>query len=157
VATEEYWEDATAGADQPLNRPWFVRPVPRYADDLAALHTLLSYDDPPLRYIRQNKIHTALYGVVDASAGGFGISFTTPRGTYYSYGVWGHDHASDSSNYRELNNLVTSVERLLSDGTLVGAEVFIFTDKFTAELAFYKGNTTSKTLFNLVLWLRTID
>jgi len=56
-----------------------------------------------------------------------------------------------------LNNLITSVENLLSDGTLVGAEVFVFTDNFTSESAFYKGNTSSKTLFDLVLRLQTVE
>jgi len=141
------WEKAT----QPTNRPQFVRPVTRYSDDLQALTKLIEAEDPPLRFIRQNKIHTALYGFVDASSSGFGSSFTTPSGTYYSYGIWGKDHEGDSSNYRELNNLVTTIEALLADGTLVGAETFVFTDNFTAESAFYKGNTSSKTLFDLVL------
>jgi hypothetical protein len=52
---------------------------------------------------------------------------------------------------------VTSIENLTADGTLVGAEVYVFTDNFMAESAFYKGNTSSKTLFNLVLRLRTIE
>jgi hypothetical protein len=52
--------------------------------------------------------------------------------------------------------LVTSIENLISDGTLVGAEVYVFTDNFTAEAAFYKGSTSSKTLFDLVLRLRTV-
>jgi hypothetical protein len=122
-----------------------------------ALQLLLSAPDPPLRYVRQNKILTAIYGFVDASASGFGSSFTTHVGTHYTYGVWGRDNENQSSNYRELSNLVTSVERLLGEGTLDGAEVFVFTDNFTAESAFYKGNTTSKALFELVLRLRTIE
>jgi hypothetical protein len=96
------WEKAT----QPTNRPQFVRPVTRYSDDLQALMKLLEAEDPPLRFVRQNKVHTALYGFVDASSSGFGSSFATPSGTYYSYGIWGKDHEGDSSNYRELNNLV---------------------------------------------------
>jgi hypothetical protein len=134
-----------------------VRPVTRYSDDLQALTKLLEAEDPPLCFIRQNKVHTALYGFVGASSSGFGSSFTTPSGTYHSYGIWGKDHEGNSSNYRELNNLVTTIEALLADGTLVGAETFVFTDNFTAESAFYKGNTSSKTLFDLVLRLRTAE
>jgi len=100
---------------------------------------------------------TAIYGFVDASASGFGSSFTAPQGTYYTYGVWGSDQAGNSSNYRELNNLVTSLEQRVTEGLLSGAEVFVFTDNFTAEAAFCKGNTSSKTLFDLVLRLRTLE
>jgi hypothetical protein len=151
---EEYLDEPSVGWNDNHAtdvRPRFVQPVPRYAKDLLALRHLLEAEDPPLRFVRQNKVHTALYGFVDASAAGFGSSFSTPTGTHYSYGVWGRDQEESSSNYKELNNLVSSVERLLADGTLVGAETFIFTDNFTAESAFYKGNTTSKTLFDLVL------
>jgi hypothetical protein len=137
--------------------PQYVHPVPRYEADVMALQLLLSAPDPPLRYVRQNKILTAIYGFVNASASGFGSSFTTHVGTHYTYGVWGRDHENQSSNYWELSNLVTPIERLWREGTLDGAEVFVFTDNFTAESAFYKGNTTSKALFELVLRLWTIE
>jgi len=154
---EGYWTDTWGDAITTNDRPQFVFPVPRYHDDLQALRSLLRAADPPLQFVRQNKVHTVIYGFVDASAGGFGSSFATPQGLRYSYGVWGRDHAGVSSNYRELENLVTSIENLTADGTLVGAEVYVFTDNFTAESAFYKGNTSSKTLFDLVLRLRTIE
>jgi hypothetical protein len=89
--------------------------------------------------------------------GGFGSSFTTPRGIHYTYGIWVKDQTHASSNYRELNNLVSSIENLIADGTLIGGEVYIFTDNFTAESAFYKGNTSSKALFALVLHLRSAE
>jgi hypothetical protein len=76
--------------------------------------------------------------------------------THYSYGVWVSDHSERSSNYRELNNLVSSIEQHLSDGTFIGAEIYVFTENFTAESAFYKGNTSSKALFDLVLRLCTL-
>jgi len=162
----EGWKATSSWEDQPQDwevfasppgRPTHVHPVPRYADDLAALASLLAPNEPPLRYVRQNKVVTAIYGFVDASSSGFGSSFATPQGIVYTYGVWGADQAGDSSNYRELNNLVASLELRTADGTLVGAEVYVFTDNFTAESAFYKGNTSSKRLFQLVLRLRTLE
>lgn len=45
----------------------------------------------------------------------------------------------------------------MDNGILHGAEVFVFTDNTTAESAFYKGNTTSKRLFSLVLRLRQLE
>jgi hypothetical protein len=157
---QEYWEDQPHDWEHPQpihDRPAYVQPVPRYAADLEALRCLVAPEEPPLRYVQQNKLVTAIYGFVDASASGFGSSFTAPQGTYYTYGVWGSDQAGNSSNYRELNNLVTSLEQRVTEGLLSGAEVFVFTDNFTAEAAFCKGNTSSKTLFDLVLRLRMLE
>jgi hypothetical protein len=53
--------------------------------------------------------------------------------------------------------LLSSLELRITDGTLLGAEVYVFTDNFTAESAFYKGDTSSKRLFQLVLQLRTLE
>ncbi len=40
---------------------------------------------------------------------------------------------------------------------LHNSEVFIFTDNFTAESVFYKGNSSSQKLFELVLRLWLIE
>jgi hypothetical protein len=154
---EGFWDEYMDSPDLQHDRPQFVQPVPRYNSDLVALHLLLQSVNPPIRFVHQSRIHTTFYGFVDASSSGLGSSFTTSNGTHYTYGVWGRDQDDVSPNYRELNNLVTSIETLISDGTLVGAEVYVFTDNFTAEAAFYKGNTSSKTLFDLVLRLRTVE
>ena len=63
----------------------------------------------------------------------------------------------ESSNYRELRNLVEMIEALVKDGTLKGHELFMFTDNSTAESAFFKGTSSSEKLFNLVLRLRRIE
>jgi hypothetical protein len=62
-----------------------------------------------------------------------------------------------SSNYKELRNLVMAIQRLEESGKLDGAELFMFTDNSTAESAFFKGTSTSKALFELVLELRQIE
>jgi hypothetical protein len=80
----------------------------------------------------------------------FGSAFQFDDGILYSYGIWGWDVEGDSSNYRELNNLITALEQHLVDGTLHGSEVFVFTNNTTTESAVYEGNTTSKRLFSLV-------
>ena len=61
------------------------------------------------------------------------------------------DLQSKSSNFRELYNLVETLEHLESTDDLFGSELFIFTDNSVAEAAFYKGNSSSKLLFDLVL------
>jgi hypothetical protein len=61
------------------------------------------------------------------------------------------------SNYRELINLVESLELQVREGRMVEAEVFLFTDNYTAKAVFYKRNSTSKKLFELVLRLRRLE
>ena len=62
-----------------------------------------------------------------------------------------------SSNYRELCNLVDTLERLYIDGSLRGCELFLFTDNLVGEYTYYKGSSTSRMLFNLVLWMRKLQ
>jgi hypothetical protein len=64
---------------------------------------------------------------------------------------------SASSNYRELRNLVEVLEDGVSTGDLRHSEVFLFTDNFTAEAAFNRGNSDSRNLFDLILRLRQLD
>jgi hypothetical protein len=43
------------------------------------------------------------------------------------------------------------------DGTLKECEVFLFVDNSTAEYVYYKGNSSSKPLFELVLRLGQLE
>ena len=61
------------------------------------------------------------------------------------------------SSYRELLNLVEMLKEAVTAGVLERAEFFLFTDNTTAEYAYYKGNSSSETLFNLVLRLRKLQ
>ena len=70
--------------------------------------------------------------------------------------VWGDDGNGKSSNWRELTNLVETLEGEAREGRLQGCEVFVFTDNSTAEAAFFKGTSSSILLFDLVLRLRKI-
>jgi hypothetical protein len=49
------------------------------------------------------------------------------------------------------------LEELVEEGKLDGCEVFGFTDNTTAEAAFYKGNSSSQHLYELVLRLRELE
>ena len=55
-----------------------------------------------------------------------------------------------TSNYRELRNLVESLERSGVAGELNGKEIFLFTDNSTAEAVIHKGSSTSPLLYDLV-------
>ena len=64
---------------------------------------------------------------------------------------FGHSSSDKSSNYREMGNLVETLEAMASEKELSGCELFLFTDNSTAELAFFKGSLSSKDLFELRL------
>ena len=75
----------------------------------------------------------------------------------FRFGTWGSDNIGKSSNYRELKNLVETIEIMHRKEELDGVELFIFTDNSVAERAFYKGSSSSKELFELILRLKRIE
>jgi len=117
----------------------------------------MAADEPPIRIVRSRKIAVAIYGFGDASGAGFGSSIAIGKVIHYRQGLWGKDANDASSNYRELRNLVETIEEAMVMSDLKGAEVFIFTDNTVAESAFYKGNSSSRVLFELILRLRQLD
>lgn len=137
--------------------PKFVKAVPRLYEDLCALNYFFDRDIPPKRFVRGQKIFMARYGFGDASKAGFGSTFETPKGISFRYGTWNADGEGKSSNFRELENLASALEQEAMDGSFEGAEVFIFTDNSTAESAYFKGTSSSKLLFNIVLKLRKLE
>jgi len=158
-----YWDDQHEEFVPWVNQqdgqslPETVKAVPRLKQDLECLQRLFAPLDPPIRYIRSQMVYEAVYGFGDASGSGFGMSFSVKGGLKYKYGVWGKDADHSSSNFRELSNLVTSLEEGVQSGDLLHGEIFIFTDNSTAESVFYKGTSTSPLLFNLVLRLRQLE
>ena len=137
--------------------PAVVRPVGRLVKDLEALALLTAELEPPVRVVRSSRIVQARYGFGDASGGGFGASIEARKGIWYRHGIWGPETAGNSSNFRELCNLVDSLEKLAAIGELGGTEVFLFTDNTVAESAFYRGTSASPKLFDLVLRLRKLE
>lgn len=147
--------------------PERVKPVNRLGADLWALSQLMDSEKPPKRRIRSRKVIEVFYGFGDASAEGActtlqrvgkpGVEFEKDGKIYYRYGHWCTRVSEESSNYRELLNLVETLEIQVREGKLYEAEVFLFTDNSTAEGVFYKGNSTSKKLFELVVRLRRLE
>ena len=100
----------------------------------------------------------AIYGFGDASKAGFGSTLEEKNGNiWFRLGVWGSVLEEESSNYRELINLVESIEERINEGGLEGSEIFLFTDNSTAEAAFYKGTSSSEKLFEAVLRLHMLE
>lgn len=131
--------------------------VPRMKNDLKALLELAASETPRQRVIRAKNIVTAYYGFGDASSGGFGASIERPGGIHGRYGIWGRDEDNSSSNFRELLNLVETVEEEAAMGHLRDCELWLFTDNSTAESCFAKGSSSSKLLHELVLRLRKAE
>jgi hypothetical protein len=71
--------------------------------------------------------------------------------------LWGRDADSVSSNFKELCNLVDSIEEGVQSGELANTELFILTDNTTAEGCYYKGNSDNRRLFTQVLRLRCLE
>lgn len=134
-----------------------TRAVPRFRSDLEALIALSAGRAPAIRKVRSGKCRMMVYGFVDASAAGFGATIERPEGLYGRFGLWGRDSEEDSSNYRELNNLVETVEEEAAEGYLGGGELWIFTDNSTAESVVHKGGSKSPRLHELVVRLRKAE
>ncbi len=107
-----------------------------------------------------NKVQEALYTFGDASSSGFGASWQYAKGNSkinYRAGRWGPPMDDQSSNHQVLKNLVDSLLAMEKEGSLSGMEAFIFTDNSVAKSAFYKGTSSSATLFELIVILRELE
>ena len=142
--------------DHPSAPPTTVKGVPRLLGDLQVLSSFFAPYSPPWRFVRGKKVLQVHYGFADASKSGFEASFQNPNGIWYRMGVWGKDSENESSNYRELCNLVESLEARATHGELKGVEVYLFTDNKTAERAYYRGTSSNKLLFELVCRLHRL-
>jgi hypothetical protein len=123
-----------------------------------ALRTLMSSEKPLLRQVRCKKSLKVYYGFSDASGYAFGGSIQVADNIWYEYGQWSTQISEEnSSNWRELANLVNVIERSVIQHGLAGPELFVFTDNQTAESAFWKGHSSSPKLFELILRLRKLE
>jgi hypothetical protein len=148
-------QEGNVRADGPSTGITFA--VPRFKEDLEALVQLTSGTTPTMRCVRSKRMLTAYYGFGDASGSGFGATVQRGNGIYGRYGLWGRDAEDQSSNYRELRNLVEAVEEEAQVDYLKDGELWIFTDNSTAESCFFKGGSSSKLLHALVLRLRQAE
>ena len=75
----------------------------------------------------------------------------------YRIGIWDRLTEDESSNFREFENVVLSLEEKAEQGRLDDSLVFFFTDNSTVEAALYKGNSSSEKLFDLVMRFRKLE
>ena len=124
---------------------------------LKALWRLFEQEDAPLALVRTKIVYLLLYGFADASGTGFGSTFLSEEGVRFRIGTWGKDVESNSSNWKEFENVVKGLELEGSKGLLTGASVFLATDNTTVEGCLYKGNSTSEKLFDLVVRMKSLE
>jgi hypothetical protein len=145
----------SSGGEDP---PKFVKAAPRFLSDLQAVRTLMMNPTPPLKRARCSKVAMAVYSFVDASGRGFGSTFQVGTDVFFQYGQWPERISETmSSNWRELANLVETVESEVRDHGLSDCEIFLLTDNTMAEAAYWKGTSQSEQLFELVLRLRLLE
>lgn len=141
----------------PHDHPAEVQPVQQLVDDLRALHEFFKQEKAPVIQDRCSDITVVRYGFGDASGRGFGSTIQTREGLKYRIGVWGSDDEEESSNYKELENVVSTIEEEGLTGNLNQSVMFFFTDNSTVEAALSKGNSTSRKLFDLVVRFRKLQ
>jgi hypothetical protein len=139
------------------DRPAEVKAMPRLRQYLEALQVLTQGAQPPLRRVRGSATGCAYYGFGDAS-GAFGATIQIGDEAEYEYGQWSLEVVEEeTSNWKDIANLVRALYRLVKEKGLQGKEIFIFTDNSTAEGAFWKGTSKSRRLFELVLELKQLE
>jgi hypothetical protein len=131
--------------------------VPRFRSDLEAILVLAASPTPLKRVVRSKKMLTAYYGFGDASSDGFGATVERAKGLQGRYGLWGSNESEQSSNHRELLNLVETVEEEARAGGLMDTEMWLFTDNSVAESCLNKGSSSSPLLHELVVRLRKLE
>ena len=137
--------------------PTVVKPVPRFFKCLQALKTFFLPTIPPIVTDRSLQIFLVLYGFADASKSGFGASLQTEHGLRYRIETWDHDDDTESSNFREFENVVCTLEEEVEQGRLHKSMIITATDNSTVESALYKGNSSSEKLFDLVVRFRSLE
>jgi len=103
--------------------PSKVRMVNRFRSDVEALEDLTSFDVPPHQLVRALKTGRVVFGFGDASGTGFGASVKIGDVTVWQSGQWSWTFKQESSNYRELGDLVQRLEGLAEKGVLDGCEI----------------------------------
>ena len=137
--------------------PKYVELLPRFHSCLEALETLFSSENPPIVKVRSKQVYLAVYGFLDESGTGFGSTIESQGEVKFRMGIWGRDDCDNSSNWKEFENLVSTLEDELHTGSLKGALLILAVDNSTVENCIYKGNSSSEKLFDLILRFKDLE
>jgi hypothetical protein len=96
----------------------------RAAQIVQQLQIFFEMDTPPEIESRWQNICLLVYGFADASGGGLGSTVMIPgTGVRYRAGVWGKDDETTSSNFKEFENVVMTVEEESRQGTSTNVSI----------------------------------
>jgi hypothetical protein len=140
--------------------PETVAKVPRFRDDIGALQALTDYATPPKIRVRPGAQAEIQFHFGDASGSGFGMSVWVQGSDTVeaTHGEWKEVLRMKSSNHREFYNLAMKIETMVKEGVIPeGTEIFMFTDNMVTERAFFKGTSTNRELYAMVLMLRKLE
>lgn len=147
----DYIEDEPDAPDE-------VTAVPDFELYLNALLYLFQSEIPQYKLVRGASIGLVGYGFGDASGSGFGASWqTTTEVPVFRIGMWNKAGLDSSSNFKEFENSVKTLEEMGERNELRGYELFYFTDNSVSEAAAFRGSSKSKKLFELILRLWTLE
>ena len=113
--------------------------------------------DPRRIQVRLSKTGSVSYGNGDASGSSYRTDVYLHDSVSYRYGQWSSEVSEETSNYRELRNLVDTVEKLYPEECLKNCELLLFTDNILANYAYLKGTLSTKALFNTILRLKRLQ
>ena len=126
--------------------------------DLTSMLKLFYHAIPLKRLVLGKDVFITRYGFGDTSGSCFGASWEDQGGEKKFWkGTWVNNMAGNSLNLRELKNLTEALDILARGGRLTGIELFILTDKTTADAAYSNGTSFSSQLFDCVLRLRFLE
>jgi hypothetical protein len=120
----------------------FTTPVPRFKNDMAALLQLTNFKLPPLRVVRPTQVVQVICSFGDASGKQFGATLSKNynccscllrpsmgrSSIWFRIGLWLAEKEEESSNYKELRNLVDTIGKEAKLGQLRDCELFMFTN-----------------------------
>jgi hypothetical protein len=155
-----HWAIGSVAAESVANdqAPGDINKIPLLRIDVDILLKFFSHPNPVqviFRLIR-GAAYVA-YGAGDASGEGFGSNIH-PLGLapLLRHGFWCTEDSEQSSNWRELRNLVDAVRVEAESGRLAGRELWLATDNSTAAAAYHHGAAGSPRLHQLATELRML-
>jgi hypothetical protein len=148
---------AAGSNNESLAPPWITK-LPILKMDADVLRQFFAHPKPVQVIFRpiQGAAYVA-YGAGDASGEGFGANIH-PLGLppLLRHGFWCTEDSEQSSNWRELRNLVDAVRVEAESGRLAGRELWLATDNSTAAAAYHHGAAGSPKLHELATELRML-
>ena len=95
---------------QNVQPPEMVKPVSRFWRCLEVLLEFIESETPPEVVVCTTNSILLVYGYANASGSGFGSSLLIHGDVKYCIGTWAQEEGGNSSKWRELENLVSSME-----------------------------------------------